>query len=40
LDERIATVTDTRDATVLHPEVRLDDALNGVDDGRVGDHEI
>ena len=40
LDERIATVTDTRNPTLLHPDVRLDDALNGVEVGGVGDHEV
>src|SRR5205085_3930046 len=39
-DLRVAGLADPGDAAVLDPDVRLDDALDGVDHQRVRDHEV
>ena len=40
LHERVARMADGRDPAVFYADVRLDDALHGVEDQGVGEHEV
>ena len=39
-DRRVARPPDAGDPPVLDPDVRLDDAEDGVDDERAGEHDV